>query len=99
MPVYEYVCRECGTVSEFIEHIGGGRVSARRCSKCGSVRLRKAASRFAFHREVTLEDLGINVIRQPAGAQTPAPAPTGPPPGGCPFCDTVDGGSDTNGAG
>jgi len=81
MPVYEYVCRKCGAKNEFIEHLGGGRIVARKCRQCGSPRLRKTVSSFSYHPEVTLEDLGVNVVHQPAPA-----VPQGPPPGGCPYC-------------
>lgn len=85
MPVYEYECVKCGARNEFVEFLGSGRIVARKCRECGSARLRKLASRAVFHPEVTLEDLGVNVIRQPA---PPAGSvPQGPPGGKCPYCD------------
>ncbi len=85
MPVYEYECRKCGTRNEFIEQLGAGRIVAKKCSNCGSLRLKKIISRAMYHPEVTLEDLGINVVRRP---QTATPQPQGPPGGKCPYCDT-----------
>ncbi|MFA6450408.1 MAG: FmdB family zinc ribbon protein [bacterium] len=86
MPVYEYECKKCGTRNEFIESLGSGRIVVRKCSNCGSGRLKKIISRAVFHPEVTLEDLGVKVQYQ---KQAPMPAaPQGPPGGKCPYCDT-----------
>jgi len=96
MPIYEYTCRKCGARNEFVESLGRGRIAAKKCKECGSPRLAKAVSRFVYHPEVTLEDLGVKVVNRPAA---PMPAgmeqPQGPPPGGCPYC----GGDDTPGDG
>lgn len=88
MPVYEYVCAKCGAKSEFVESLGMGRIAARKCGACGSSRLKKVASSFTYHKEVTLEDLGVKVnYRQAApGMGSGMEAPQGPPPGGCPYC-------------
>ena len=83
MPVYEYECRRCGARNEFVESLGSGRIVAKKCKECGSTRLRKIISRAIYHPEVTLEDLGINVVRRPQ-----YPQPQGPPGGKCPYCDT-----------
>lgn len=89
MPVYEYECVKCGAKNEFVESLGSGRVVGRKCSACGSLRLKKIASSFAFHKEVTLEDLGVKVNYQPMAPGTTGEnqMPQGPPPGGCPYCD------------
>lgn len=90
MPVCEYECQECGAVTQVAETAGGGRIAARVCAGCGSRSLKRVMSSFAYHKQVTLEDLGV---RMPSGggsqampAQEPAPAAE-PPPGGCPYCN------------
>jgi putative FmdB family regulatory protein len=43
MPIYEYKCRDCGKVSEFL--IGVGQEKAKlKCSSCGSKKLEKIFS-------------------------------------------------------
>jgi len=93
MPIYEYECRKCGARNEFIEHLGVGRIVAKKCSICGSTRLKKLVSRAVYHPEVSLEDLGINVVRRP---QPATPFPQGPPGGKCPYCDTEPAASSDN---
>lgn len=91
MPVYEYECVKCGAKNEFVESLGTGRVVNRKCSSCGSPRLKKIASSFAYHKEVTLEDLGVKVNYRPSpGGDGGEEAPQGPPPGGCPYCNADD---------
>ena len=85
MPVFEFECRDCGAVTEIAEELQGGRIAARACGACGGRRLAKVMSAFAYHREVTLEDLGIPAP-PPGYAPPPSTAPEiGPPPGGCPY--------------
>jgi putative FmdB family regulatory protein len=86
MPVYEYECLKCGEKNEFVEALGAGRIVARKCRKCGGANLKKIVSRAVFHPEVTLEDLGVKVVRRPASSM---PAPQGPPGGKCPYCDST----------
>ena len=43
MPIYEYRCGQCGTVSEFLEGAGENR-EERRCASCGSGKLSKIFS-------------------------------------------------------
>jgi putative FmdB family regulatory protein len=90
MPVCEYECLECGAITQVAETAGGGRIAARTCAGCGSRRLRRVMSSFAYHKQVTLEDLGIRMPPPSGGAQAiPASEPalaTEPPPGGCPYC-------------
>lgn len=86
MPIYEYECKKCGARNEFVESLGAGRIVARKCSQCGSTKLKKLISRAVYHPEVTLEDLGVKVVRQPAMPQSAVPQ-QGPPGGKCPYCD------------
>ena len=47
MPIYEYECRGCGDVHEFIQKFSDG--PKRKCPSCGKPRLRKLISAAAFH--------------------------------------------------
>lgn len=94
MPIYEYVCRKCGARNEFVESLGSGRIVSKKCKSCGSGRLKKAVSSFVYNPEVTLEDLGVNVVHTPAAPQPETPQ--GPPPGGCPYCGSEDSGEDNS---
>jgi len=44
MPVYEYECAKCGTVTEVLEKIGSKK--RHKCPKCGSTRMEKLFSTF-----------------------------------------------------
>jgi len=49
MPIYEYTCRDCGRLtSAFTKSMGAG-VNVT-CSHCGSKKMQKALSRFAYHK-------------------------------------------------
>jgi putative FmdB family regulatory protein len=43
MPIYEYQCHQCGTISEFLVGIGTSN-SALSCKQCGSSQLEKMIS-------------------------------------------------------
>lgn len=91
MPIYEYICKQCGTKNEFVENLGPGRIVSKKCRNCGGVRLKKTVSSFVYTPEVSLEDLGVKIVRQPpapqpGGANMEVPRMDGPPPGGCPYC-------------
>lgn len=43
MPIYEYKCKNCGKVSEFLEVVGEGKIE-RFCKHCGSRELTKIIS-------------------------------------------------------
>ncbi len=45
MPIYEYKCRDCGRISEFLESTGGK--SRRKCVHCGGAKLDKQFSVFS----------------------------------------------------
>ena len=47
MPIYEYECRGCGDVHEFIQKFSDS--PKRKCPSCGRPRLRKLISAAAFH--------------------------------------------------
>ena len=49
MPIYEYRCGDCGRLtSVFLKSMSDE--GKRTCSHCGSARLARALSRFAYHR-------------------------------------------------
>ena len=45
MPVFEYKCKDCGVVMEFLE--SGSKQHKHQCSKCGSMNMQKMLSGFA----------------------------------------------------
>ena len=59
MPIYEFLCRECGRLtSVFVKTIGSPYEA--RCRHCDSTKLERAVSRFAYHRseQTVLEQYG-----------------------------------------
>ncbi|MCJ7586646.1 MAG: zinc ribbon domain-containing protein [Candidatus Aminicenantes bacterium] len=49
MPIYEYLCRECGRKSTFVT-LSVKAALVPKCRKCGSENLEKLVSRFAVGR-------------------------------------------------
>lgn len=49
MPVYEYRCKQCGTVSEFLVSRMGASPADLKCHNCGGTRMTKALSTIAVH--------------------------------------------------
>ncbi len=47
MPIYEYECRGCGDLHEFIQKFSDS--PKRKCPSCGKLRLKKLISAAAFH--------------------------------------------------
>ena len=45
MPIFEYQCKKCGHVTEFLEQAGSRKAHA--CEKCGSGKTEKVFSTFA----------------------------------------------------
>jgi putative FmdB family regulatory protein len=59
MPIYEYTCKNCGRLtSEFLKSMSAGAKAA--CTHCGSKRVDRAPSRFAYHKseQRVLEEYG-----------------------------------------
>ncbi len=91
MPIYEYECASCGHISSFMEkmyerpRLFGKK---RRCQKCGGKKLRKVPSGFGVSVERTQAEM-MNELKSMGNVQFvpqyPNSAPTGPPPGGCPY--------------
>lgn len=52
MPIYEYKCRECGRLtSVFVKSVSAAPDA--RCKACGSRKLERALSGFAYHRSAS----------------------------------------------
>ncbi len=59
MPIYEFKCQDCGQLtSVFIRSVGAP--SEATCQHCGTRRLERAVSRFAYHKsaQTILEEYG-----------------------------------------
>ena len=48
MPLYEYLCEECQTVTEWLVGVGSGSEDPV-CGECGSAAMRRMLSTFAAH--------------------------------------------------
>ena len=46
MPIYEFKCKECGKVSEFLLPVGGNK---KKCPECGKNKLEKLISQTIYH--------------------------------------------------
>lgn len=64
MPIYEFRCQDCGRLTSVFTRAMTATVEAR-CSHCGSPRLEKAVSRFAYHKSEAdiLRDYGAEPKR------------------------------------
>jgi putative FmdB family regulatory protein len=59
MPIYEFKCQECGRLtSVFVKTMGASYEAT--CQHCGSRRMERAVSRFAYHKsgQAILEEYG-----------------------------------------
>ena len=91
MPVYEYECQRCGAITSFMEkmfekpRLFGPK---RRCSKCGSKKLKKVVSAFSSKVERTNTEM-LNELKSMGNVQfvPQQPTPEDPPPGECPYCE------------
>jgi len=64
MPIYEFKCQDCGSVSSIFTKSIGASYQAR-CQHCGSRSLERAVSRFAYRRseQAILEEYGAEPQR------------------------------------
>ncbi len=64
MPIYEFKCRDCRRLSSVFTKSVGASLQPE-CKHCGSRRLERAVSRFAYHRsdEAILRDYGAEPKR------------------------------------
>lgn len=88
MPIYEYKCRKCGAVSEYLEKQGEWHLFSRKCKRCGRRRTQKVVSSFSSSvRRSRIETL--NELKQMGNVsfspRQTVPGIHGPPPGGCPY--------------
>ena len=89
MPVYEYQCKKCGKTTAFIEKVAEFKFLSRKCSNCGSRRMKKVLSSFSTKKNESTADMinelkkygKVNFVPKPSGLTSPQ----GPPPGGCPY--------------
>ena len=64
MPIYEYTCGDCGRLTSVFTKSMGAEVDAT-CTHCGSLKLSRALSRFAYHKsgQRVLEEHGVEPKR------------------------------------
>ncbi|MEW6439355.1 MAG: FmdB family zinc ribbon protein [bacterium] len=81
MPIYEYQCRKCGSVSSYLERRNQWRILGRKCGCCGSRRTRRILSTFSC----TVKRTRIETLNelQHLGPVRVAPRPA--PPESCPY--------------
>ena len=75
MPIFEYRCRECGAVTEFLE--AADRKGAHACGECGSRATEKMFSTFSAHASSSGPACKDGSCPLPSGASCPT--------GKCPF--------------
>ena len=88
MPIYEYKCRKCGAVSEYLEKQGEWHLFPRKCKQCGRRKTKRIVSSFSSSVERSRTET-LNELKQVGNVQfVPQQTPPwgqGPPPGGCPY--------------
>ena len=88
MPIYEYECRRCGAVSEYLEKQDEWHLFPRKCKQCGRRKTKRIVSSFFSAVERSRAET-LNELKQMGNVQfVPKQAPPwggGPPPGGCPY--------------
>ena len=64
MPIYEYTCKDCGRLTSVFTKSISAKVNAT-CTHCGSGKLARALSRFAYHKseQRVLEEHGARPQR------------------------------------
>ena len=64
MPIYEFVCRDCGRLTSVFVKTMGSAYEAR-CRHCDGTNLERAVSRFAYHKseQTILEEYGAEPKR------------------------------------
>ena len=60
MPIYEFVCQDCRRLTSVFLKTMGSRLRRTECRHCGSEKLERALSRFAYHKseQTILEEYG-----------------------------------------
>ena len=69
MPIYEYLCRECGTISEFFSRKEENEALV--CKSCGSCRLEKVLSRPAVFNQAKDQNSGRTCCGREERCSTP----------------------------
>ncbi len=70
MPIYEYRCQQCGSISEFLVSRIGGTPADLKCSHCGGEKLSKALSTIAVHAAAAATPCESGACPVPAGQRT-----------------------------
>jgi len=101
MPIYEYQCKKCGKITTLIEKVDEIKFFGRKCSSCGSRRMKKVLSNFSTQKSESTADM-INELRRYGKVNFVPKLPEsqvfqGPPPGGCPYADEAQKGKGKGG--
>jgi len=77
MPIYEYMCEDCGMVSEFLIGVGKGDTEIR-CRDCGSIKMHQklSASNFSINGHLISSQGGKTCCGKEERCNTP-PCSTG----------------------
>ncbi len=67
MPIYEYRCEQCGSISEFLVSRMGGTPADLKCSQCGGEKMSKALSTIAVHAAAGADALRIGRLSRAGG--------------------------------
>lgn len=67
MPIYEYRCHECGSVSEFLVNRMGDTPADLRCSQCQGEKMSKVLSTMAVHQPAAASPCQSGHCPIPAG--------------------------------
>ena len=78
MPIFEYTCRSCGTVSEILTGVGSDETKAA-CAQCGGTDLKKKFSVMSF--TVKGSSTRVSSEQLPCGAESRE---------ACPHCSHVE---------
>ena len=88
MPIYEYKCRKCGAVNEYLEKQGDWHLLPRKCKQCGRRKTQRILSPFSSTVQRSHTET-LNELKQLGNVQfVPRQTPSwgqGSPPGGCPY--------------
>lgn len=88
MPIYEYRCRKCGAVSEYLEKQDEWHLLPRKCKQCGRRKTKRIVSPFSSTVARSYAET-LNELKQMGNVRfvprQTTPSGEGPPAGGCPY--------------
>jgi putative FmdB family regulatory protein len=70
VPIYEYRCEQCGSLSEFLVSRMGAAPADLKCAKCGSRKMSKALSTISVHVAAGASPCESGVCPVPAAQRT-----------------------------